>query len=179
MIELITWTRISAQNLAVIEQPRVTHFDMDWSGLQRLDTIAEESQPVVGAQIDWMRINDEVQSELRRLADRVKNLSPTIQSAPGHNDSASYRLFSYRTFSAPDADDAIVAGVKFVNTERAVRIYADLCGEESGAIHLDLTGEEGVEVTFGEVAAAARRFAEQLATNAQVIERAFSHIRAE
>lgn len=178
MIETINKRRITGRSLDFTEPPRVTSSLLNWSGLGRLDTIAEEDRPVVGAQIDWVRINDEVQSELCQLADRVKNLNPTIQSAPGHNDSRAYCLFSYRTFSMPDADDSLVAGIKFVCAGQAIRIYADLCGEESGAIHFDATGEEGVEVKLGEVAVTAHRFAAQLASQAQIIERALSHIRA-
>ncbi len=117
------------------------------------------------ADIDWQAIHESIQVIFLSFAEVVQAECPCVRSRTGKTQTARFPLFSYRTFDIPSQPDLdpVVAGVNFKPdaSGRDITVTADLCGEESGRIWLELP-EQIVSAAQDSLRAAAETFARKL-----------------
>ena len=105
------------------------------------DRLEANGQP---PKVDWETINSSVQDVLQELAAEVQRRRPEIQPRFGRT-LTHLLLFSYCAFETPSASpiDPVIAGIDFRSQKRkAIVVRADLSGEESGKIWVELPERE-------------------------------------
>jgi hypothetical protein len=134
---------------------------------QQTDGAGHAIQPVV----DWEIVNRSIQVVLSAFAADVQARWPYIK--PRLDQTLTHLLlFSYCAFEVPSAPriDPVIAGIDFARSQsgRGIVIRADLSGEESGEVWLELPPREVAEVQDA-ICAAGEELARQLSTRAEEI----------
>ncbi len=110
----------------------------------------------------WTGAHDAVQSELARLEAAVLRKLPTARAYAGRTTGREFFLFSYRTFSVPEAAiDPVVAGVTIKPAPHGIAIEADVSGEHLGDSISSIDRSATVNSANG-VLDAAKRLAEEI-----------------
>lgn len=133
--------------MSTVTVPRFLRYEFPGlQGANRLDVLPsragrEASNDSANTDIDWEEIHRSVQTGLRRLARAVMRSRPEVRSYFGRTITH-LLLFSYCTFEVPSLPelDSIVAGVDFSASPEGgtIVVHADLSGEESGVVWLNL-----------------------------------------
>ena len=129
-------------------------------------------------EVDWEGIDDAVQFILDDLAEDVRRSSPPIMSMPGSTSARAFRLFSYRTFDAPEGEtiDAVIVGLLFEEQGDRVAVSGDISGESTGMVFHEVLARE-VPRTHVDVRAAAEEVATELAGRDDVLIAGFEALR--
>lgn len=80
----------------------------------------------------WTMVHDEVQSTFDRLESAVRHHLKDVDVSAFRTQGDKFYLFTYRTFSMPDANDPVVVGITFSPQSDGITIEADVSGEQTG-----------------------------------------------
>lgn len=117
----------------------------------------------------WDQVHAEIQGQFDKLEAELRLCLSGLQTQTGLTRGGKGFVFSYRTFSLPEATlDPVVVGLTFTPAEGGVRVEADASGESRGDFIVELPARM-VAPYLEELLRATREFGEQLSRSTEQI----------
>jgi hypothetical protein len=123
---------------------------------------------------DWDDVHEVVQSALKALDEKVRQLFPGVRISSGRNQARAWDSFSYRVYApGPESDiDPVDVGLMFTP---GVIISSDICGETLGDVLFEI--EEKSAIGKQAILNAAQQCAQELTRHGEVIASALQNSR--
>lgn len=145
------------------------------AGTNALSNVATVTPRVDGTPDIWTELHELIQRTLANLESEIRHRVDGVRVARGRTKGNHFYLFSYLTFSIPNAElDPVVCGIAFKPADQGVTIEADISGEQTGDC-ISAVPSKTVANAREELLKAADELAHQLCKSTDAIETALNN----